>query len=362
MTLHDPLFTSFRIGDLELPNRVVMAPMFRGRGRHESHTPNSLLEAYYAQRASAGLIVTEACAVSEQGINCYRCTGIYSAAQVDAWRKVTDRVHEAGGRVFLQLLHAGRASHVMSRPGGSTPVAPSAIRGNSKTLTSDGFALFSQPRALLLGEIPEIVADFRAAARRARVAGFDGVEIHAANGYLLDQFMKDGSNERSDDYGGSIENRIRLTLEVLEAVKSEWDAGCVGIRVAPGAAQDASDSDPVTLFTRLVDEIDRCGAAYLHIVEGTASGTREVAGLDYRSLRRRFKGVWITNNGYTAGAAAAAIDAGDADLVSFGRPFAANPDLVDRFRRGVPLNEVDKSTLFIGEAQGLLDYQHASLA
>src|SRR6516225_8747858 len=315
MTLHDPLFTSFRIGDLELPNRVVMAPMFRGRGHHESHTPNSLLEAYYAQRASAGLIVTEACAVSEQGINCYRCTGIYSAAQVDAWRKVTDRVHEAGGRVFLQLLHAGRASHVMSRPGGSTPVA-----------------------------------------------GFDGVEIHAANGYLLDQFMKDGSNERSDDYGGSIENRIRLTLEVLEAVKSEWDAGCVGIRVAPGAAQDASDSDPVTLFTRLVDEIDRCGAAYLHIVEGTASGTREVAGLDYRSLRRRFKGVWITNNGYTAGAAAAAIDAGDADLVSFGRPFAANPDLVDRFRRGVPLNEVDKSTLFIGEAQGLLDYQHASLA
>jgi N-ethylmaleimide reductase len=205
-------------------------------------------------------------------------------------------------------------------------------------------------------EIPGVIESFRAGARRAREAGFDGVEIHAANGYLLDQFMKDGVNRRTDDFGGPIENRIRLTLGVLDAVKTEWEAARVGLRISPGPAQDAADSNPSALFGHLIDEVDRRGAGYVHMVEGTASGSRESADVDYSMLRRRFRGTWIANNGYTAKSAAAAIESRCADLISFGRPFVANPDLVQRFRCGAPLNEVDKSALFGGGREGLLDY------
>jgi N-ethylmaleimide reductase len=361
MTDLSALFKPFQLGDLTLGNRIAMSPMVRARADQGSHCPDDLLAEYYAQRVSAGLIVCEATAVSSQAANYYRSCGIYSGEQITAWHRITDRIHRSGGRAFLQLLHAGRATHLDNLPDGVQPVAPSAIRANCKTYTSRGFEWVSAPRALGDDEILDIVASFRAAARNARQAGFDGVEIHAANGYLLDQFMKDGSNHRVDDYGGSIDNRLRLTLQVLDAAVAEWGPARVGIRISCGPAQDASDSDPQALFTRLVDEIERRDVAYIHLIEGTAGLDSDSAPVDYHALRRRFRGVWMVNNGYTAQSAAEAVGSGYADLVSFGRLFVANPDLVARLRLGAPLNALNKETLFGGGAVGLTDYPFMGL-
>jgi N-ethylmaleimide reductase len=350
------LFEPFRLGDLALPNRIVMAPLTRNRASRGTDAPHDLNARYYVQRASAGLLITEASQISRQGQGYIWTPGIYTAEQVAGWRKVTESVHSAGGRIVIQLWHVGRVSHVDLQAGGAAPVAPSAIRARTKTYLESGFADVSEPRALELSEIADIVGDYETGARLAQEAGFDGVEIHAANGYLLDQFMKDGSNKRTDAYGGSIENRTRLTLEVAEAVAAVWGPGRVGIRLSPAPVNDAADSDPQALFGHVVDGLDRLGLAYIHVIEGQTGGARDAIPFDYGALRRAFRGAYIANNGYTRELAAEAVASGAADLVAFGKAYIANPDLVERFRLNAPLNEPDKATFYGGDARGYIDY------
>jgi N-ethylmaleimide reductase len=266
-------------------------------------------------------------------------------------------VHEAGGRIFAQLWHVGRISHVSLQPNGGAPVAPSAIRANTRTYLDSGFAEVSEPRALEIAEIPGIVADFANAAANAKRAGFDGVELHGANGYLIDQFLRDGTNTRVDAYGGSIENRARFALEVVDAVVKVWPASRVGIRIAPvSPANDIADSNPAAIFGHLVAELSERKIAYVHVVEGATQGDRNIAPFDWAALRRAFSGAYIANNGYTREMADAALAAGNADLVAFGRPFIANPDLVERLRRGAELATGDRATFFGGGAKGYTDY------
>ena len=350
------LFSPARFGDLALANRVVMAPLTRNRAG-AGLVPSPLAAEYYAQRAGAGLIITEATQVSRGAQGYLDTPGIYTPDQVTGWRAVADAVHAKGGRIVVQLWHVGRISHSSLLPEGVQPVAPSAIRANAKTFTADGFVDVSEPRALALEEIPGVVDEFRTAARNAIDAGFDGVEIHGANGYLIDQFLRDGANHREDAYGGSIENRTRFLFEVVKAVADEIGAGRVGVRLSPVTpAGDLRDSDPQPLFERAVERLDTLGIAYIHMIEGATGGDRNVAPFDYPALRRRFSGAWIVNNGYDRAMALDAVASQQADAVAFGVPYLANPDLVVRLEQDAPLNTPDSDTFYGGGAKGYTDY------
>lgn len=350
------LFDPYTLGSLTLSNRVVLAPLTRNRAG-AGFVPSEFAATYYGQRASAGLLIAEATQISQQGQGYQDTPGIYSQAQIDGWRGVTAAVHAQGGRIFLQLWHVGRVSHVDLQENGAAPVAPSAIRAETKTFVNNGFVDVSEPRALALDELPGIVNDFRQAAANAIAAGFDGVEIHGANGYLLDQFAKDGANVRTDAYGGSIENRARLMLEVTAAVVDEIGAERTGIRISPvSPTNGVSSSDPQAQFDYIVDQLDALGIVYLHVVEGATGGPRDVAPFDFDSLRRRFKNTYIANNGYSLDLATSRLAEGKADLFAFGRPFIANPDLVERLKAGAPLAALNPATLFGGGAAGYIDY------
>jgi N-ethylmaleimide reductase len=356
MTNSNDLFSPYALGPIMLSNRIVMAPLTRNRAG-PGLVPGDLAAEYYSQRASAGLLIAEASQISQQGQGYQDTPGIYTSAQIAGWRKVTAAVHAKGGRIFLQLWHVGRVSHVDLQAGGAAPVAPSAIRAATMTFVNNGFAEVSEPRALELSEIPGIVNDFPQAAANAIEAGFDGVEIHGANGYLLDQFAKDGANLRTDAYGGSIENRARLMLEVAAAVADEIGAGRTGIRLSPASpANGVSSSDPQAQFAYIVDRLDELGLVYIHVVEGATGGPRDAGAFDFDSLRRRFQNTYIANNGYVLDLANARLAEGKADLFAFGRPFIANPDLVERLRTGVPLAAFDQATLYGGGAAGYTDY------
>jgi N-ethylmaleimide reductase len=360
-TLFDPL----QVGRLRLPNRIVMAPLTRNRAPGAVPTP--LMAEYYAQRASAGLLITEATAISAQGQGYAQVPGLYGTEQLDGWRKVTDAVHAKGGRIVCQLWHVGRVSHVDLQPDNQKPVAPSAITAKTKTylVRPDGTGEFvptSEPRALDATELPGIVRDFvHAAMHCVSSAGFDGVEVHGANGYLLDQFMKTGSNQRADDYGGSIQNRARLLLEVMRAITDEIGGDRVGLRLSP--VTPAVDEDPQKLFDYVVKQLAPMHLAYVHVIEGATGGPRDIPDrpFDYRAMREAYRaagghGAWMVNNGYDRALAEQALAHGDADLVAFGQLYIANPDLVRRFRDDAPLNKPDRKTFYGGGAQGYTDY------
>lgn len=355
--MSDPiLFSPFTLGDIPLANRVVMAPLTRNRAG-PGFVPGPLAAEYYAQRASAGLIIAEATQISQQGQGYQDTPGIYTPAQVEGWRAVTDAVHARGGRIFLQLWHVGRVSHTALQPGGGAPVGPSAIQAEAKTFLDGAFLDVSEPRALALEELPGIIDDYRRAAANAIAAGFDGVEVHGANGYLLDQFAKDGANRRTDAYGGSIENRARLLLEAAQAVAEEIGAGRTGIRISPVTpANGIATSDPQPLFEHIVEGLDALNLVYLHVIEGATGGPRDIAPFDYGALRRRFSNAYVANNGFDLALAEQQLAAGAADLIAFGRPFIANPDLVERLRTGAPLADYDQATLYGGGAKGYADY------
>lgn len=363
------LFDPITIGDIALKNRVVMAPLTRNRS--PGAVPNTLNVTYYEQRATAGLLITEGTAITQQGQGYADVPGLYTPEALDGWRKVTDAVHAKGGRIVVQMWHVGRISHDSLQPGGGKPVAPSAIRAKSKTylVNADGtgsFAETSEPHALEIAEIKAIVEDYRRAARAAIDAGFDGIEIHAANGYLIDQFLRSGSNHRTDAYGGSIENRARFLFEVMDAVTNEIGAGRVGIRLSPVTpANDAFDPQPQQVFGHVVKHLARYPLAYIHIIEGATGGPRDHQQgdqpFDYDALRSTYvaaggKAAWMTNNGYDRALAVKTVKDGEADLVAFGKPFIANPDLVERLKRDAPLNAPDQATFYGGGAKGYTDY------
>ena len=356
------LFEPLRFGDISVTNRVVMAPLTRNRAAAQQ-VPSALAVEYYTQRASAGLIVTEASQISPEGQGYLDTPGIHSPEQVAAWRKVTEAVHAKGGKIVIQLWHVGRISHVSLQPGGIAPVSSTARTAVAKTFTKDGFVDTSTPRALRLDEMPRIVADYRHAARCAMQAGFDGVEVHGANGYLLDQFLRDSINDRTDAYGGPIANRARLLLEVMAAVATEVGAGRTGLRLSPVTpVNDAQqDTDAQALFNHVVEQLAPLKLAFLHVIEGQTGGARDVARFDFDALRARFKqgnpnGAWMVNNGYSRQMALDAVSSNQADLVAFGRPFISNPDLVQRLKLGVELNKLNPKTLYGGGAEGYTDY------
>ena len=358
----DALFRSFRLGPLTLPNRVVMAPLTRARAAQPGDVPTAMNARYYAQRAGTGLIISEATQVSPQGKGYAFTPGIHSEEQVEGWRRVTSAVHEAGGRIHLQLWHVGRISRPELQPGGERPVAPSAIRpeGAKTFISSDsGMVDVLEPRALEADEIPGVVEQFRNGAENARRAGFDGVEIHAANGYLLDQFLRSGSNRRTDAYGGSVENRMRFPLMVVEAVTEVWGPGRTGIRVSPtGSFNDMRDDDPVATYGAFARQLQEAGIAYIEVVEDSFQGNHAAGRPEsvIEAIREGFRGAYIANGAYTADEARGRIEAGLADLVSFGRPAIANPDLAERFRLGAPLNDWDADTFYGGDERGYTDY------
>jgi len=355
------LYTPVQIGAVRLDHRIVQAPLTRLRSDQPGDVPSAMMVEYYGQRASkGGLQIAEATTVSVQGRGYLGAPGIYSDAQVAGWRKVVDAVHAKGGAIFLQLWHVGRQSHV-SMTGGTAPLAPSAIAVEDLVFTKDGWIKASPARALEVNEIKQIVEQFRQGAIRAKAAGFDGVEIHGANGYLIDQSLQDGSNTRTDIYGGSIENRTRLLLEVTDAVTSVWGANRVGVRLGPsGTFGSMSDSDPDALFRYAVTQLNRFGLAYLHLIEPRIVGSKLRAdGLPpvaAHQLRNVFDGPIIVAGGFERHSAENIVDNGDADLVAFGRHFAANPDLVERLRRDLPLNAHDRDTFYGGNERGYTDY------
>ena len=359
---NDILFSTFKLGDLTLPNRIVMAPLTRSRSSQPGDVPNDLNAQYYRQRAGAGLIIAEATQVSPQGKGYAFTPGIHSDAQVEGWRKVTSAVHEAGGRIHLQLWHVGRISHPSLQPNGEKPVAPSAIKpeGAQTYISAEsGMVDIPEPRALSEEEIPAVVEQFRLGAENAKRAGFDGVEIHAANGYLLDQFLRSESNQRTDAYGGSVENRLRFPMMVVEAVVGVWGAERTGIRVSPtGSANAMRDADPVATYGALAKRLDEAGIAYIEVVEDSFQGNleqgRPQAVID--AIRENFKGPYIGNGHYTGDEARERIEAGQCDLASFGRPFISNPDLPERIRQGAALNEWDASSFYGGDERGYTDY------
>lgn len=360
-TLFDPVTA----GDLHLANRIVMAPLTRNRAPDAIPTP--LMAEYYAQRASAGLLITEATAISHEAQGYADVPGLYGTEQLDGWKRVTQAVHDAGGKIVTQLWHVGRVSHVELQPHFQKPVAPSAIRAHTKTVLIKGgvptFVDTSEPRALDAAEIPGIVQAYRHAAMNAISAGFDGVEIHAANGYLIDQFLKTGANHRKDDYGGSIANRARLLREVVAAVTDAIGGGRTGIRLSPVTpANDIVDADPQPLFEHVAHALGRYGLAYVHVIEGATGGPRELPDrpFDYAAFKTAYRqaggrGAWMVNNGYDLPLAQQAVADG-ADLVAFGKAYIANPDLVARLRRGGPFNPPDKMTFYGGGEKGYTDY------
>ncbi len=350
------LLSPLTLGQLELPNRVVMAPLTRSRAGQPGDVPTPLNVEYYRQRASAGLIISEGSQITPQGQGYSLTPGIYSEAQVAGWRAVTEAVHAAGGRIFMQLWHVGRISHHLLQPEAGAPVAPSAIRAESQSfvISAEGATLVpcDTPRALGSDELPQLVADYRAAAERAQAAGFDGVEIHAANGYLLHQFLATGSNQRDDAYGGSLERRARLLLEVVDAVSAVWGAGRVGVRLSPfGPFNDISDSEAQPMAFYLAEALAARQIAYLHINEQVALSDELRHG-----VRQRFGGAIIVAGSYDAPRAEAILASGLADAVAFGRPYIANPDLVARLAAEAPWNLPDESTFYGGGAQGYTDY------
>ena len=350
------LFTPIRLGPYELESRIVMAPLTRNRAG-PGNVPQDMNVEYYAQRASAGLIITEATQISPQGMGYPGTPGIHSPEQVGGWLRVTDAVHARGGRIFLQLWHVGRISHPSLQPDGTLPVAPSAIKPDGDAITFDGPQSFVTPRALETNEIPGIIDDYRAAAVNALAAGFDGVEIHAANGYLLDQFLRDGTNRPEDAYGGSLENRARLLLEVTEAVAEVWGGDKVGVRLSPiNSFNSISDSNPNTTFPYVSWRMNRFGLAYLHVVERDVTGLPGENGYGKRKLRAAFHGLYIANGGYDHLRGDWAVGSKAVDLVAFGKLFISNPDLPERLRRAAPLNEADQATFYGGDEHGYTDY------
>jgi len=355
------LFSPIQVGSLALPNRIIMAPMTRNRAPET--IPNALMATYYVQRASAGLLITEGTQISEQGIGYPATPGIHSVEQADGWRRITTAVHAEGGHIFAQLWHCGRISHPNFHAG-ERPVAPSAIKPAGQAVTYQGMQDFVTPRALESSELPGIVEQYRHAAATAMQAGFDGVELHAANGYLLDQFLRDGSNQRSDDYGGGVEHRARLVLEVVAAVCEEIGADKVGIRLSPlQPFNDMHDSNPQCLFCYVVEQLNHFGLAYLHVTE-MGKDTVDAAGptFDLALLRERWQGVYITNGGYDLDKANAAIASGAANGIAFGTLILANPDLAERFRVSAPLNTPDANTFYGGTEQGYTDYPSLTTA
>lgn len=358
-TLFDPV----SLGDLHLANRVIMAPLTRMRTQ-----PGNLMSPinaeYYAQRSTAGLIISEACQISQQGQGYPATPGIHNADQVAGWKRVTDAVHENSGKIVLQLWHVGRISHSSHQPGGKPPVAPSAIRPSGQVFTAHWQQVdFETPHALEISEIQSILNDYVAAAKLAQQASFDGVEVHGANGYLLDQFLQDGSNQRTDEYGGSIQNRARLLLEVVDQVIAVWGKGRVGVRLSPyGTFNDMSDSDPVGLFSYVLDQLNQRQIAYVHMIEprATTAGGNDDNNLEAPStselFRHRFKGGFISAGGYNPEMARKAVESGQVDAVAFGRSYIANPDLVERIRSNAPLNSYHRATFYGGGAEGYTDY------
>lgn len=361
--IYDPI----DLGGLHLKNRIFMAPLTRNRANPDG-TPGPMAETYYRQRSSAGLIITEATQISAMGKGYINTPGIYLAEHVAGWRKIVDGVHGEGGRVFLQLWHVGRISHASLLPGKVQPVAPSAVRANSKTVTENGFVDVSEPRALSLSEIADTIEDYRKAAACAKDAGFDGVEIHAANGYLIDQFLQSRSNLRTDRYGGSVSNRIRFLIEVAQAVLDVWEAERVGVRLSPRSTfNDMGDENPDATFTAAIGELAKLRLSYLHMVEtspGDALASPELRAL-FASLRRNWPGHYIANGGYDGPSGERAVAAGHADAIAYGRAFLANPDLPRRLLHRAPLNEPDQATFYGGTEHGYIDYpawDHAALA
>lgn len=355
------LFTPIQLGPLRLRNRIVMAPMTRNRAG-AGGVPTDLNALYYRQRSSAGLIITEGSPVSPQGVGYPNTPGIYTEEQAAGWKKVTQVVHAEGGCIFLQLWHVGRISHPSLQPDNNVPVAPSAIAPQGEAITFTGPQPFITPRALDISEIAGIVEDFRQAALNAKSAGFDGVEIHAANGYLLDQFLRDGTNHRTDGYGGSTKNRSRLLLEVIDAVATVWHHERVGVRISPiNPFNDMTDSDPLHLFTDLAQRLQPLSLAYLHVVEGAINSPLGIENtIDWQKLRHVYGGIYMANGGYDKHRAEHCVKSGHADLVSFGELFISNPDLPQRLRSDTPLNTPDQSRYYGGDAQGYTDYPFIS--
>lgn len=351
------LFSAVTLGNMNLKNRMVMAPMTRNRASSDN-VPQVMNVEYYHQRASAGLIITEASQVSAEGVGYPGTPGIYNNEQVTGWQQISDAVHNEGGRIFIQLWYCGRISHPDLLPGGRTPVAPSALKPEGEAMTFEGMKAFVEPHALETDEIQVIVAQYRNAAEKAKQAGFDGVEIHAANGYLIDQFLRDGSNQRSDEYGGNVENRMRFLNQVIETVCEVWHSNQVGIRLSPeNSFNSMSDSDPQTHFDYFITQLQPRSLAYCHILEGDMiNGQRNV---DYRALRDAYQGIYIANNGYDKNRAQTALANNDCDLVAFGIPFLANPDLVYRYQNDLPLNPADQVTFYGGDKTGYTDYPFA---
>lgn len=349
------LFSPIKIGPYDVRNRIVMAPLTRSRAG-DGNVPHALNALYYAQRASAGLIIAEATQVVPEGQGYVWTPGIHSDKQIAGWKKVTDAVRIAGGRIFLQLWHVGRISHPSFQPDGGLPVAPSAIKPETQAFTANGFEPIPTPRELDASELPDIVASYHQATQNALAAGFDGVEVHGANGYLLDQFLRDGTNQRNDDYGGSIENRSRFLLEVVDTVIAAAGAERVGVRISPQNGQnDIRDSDPQPLFEYVAKRLSGKGLAFLHVIEGDTSGA-PVAPFDYGAIKRVFDGLYMANNGYDRERGMAAIANGKADLIAYGKPFISNPDLVARFLLNAPLAKFDHDTFYGGAAKGYTDY------
>jgi N-ethylmaleimide reductase len=348
------LFEPLQLGDLRLANRMVMAPMTRNRADGNG-LATALMVTYYRQRASAGLIITESAPISPEGVGYPGTPLIHSNLQAQAWRQVTEAVHSTGGLIFIQLQHCGRISHPSLLPNNATPVAPSALAPEGKAITYSGLQDFVIPRALATDEIASIVVQFRHGAQMAQGAGFDGVEVHGANGYLIDQFLRDGSNHRTDAYGGSVHSRMRLLDEVLDAVCSVWPAHRVGLRLTPeNRFNSMSDTNPQAHFEYFLQQLSPRRLAYVHVLEGDMMTRSHV--LDYRALRSKFTGPYIANNGYDLERAQSAIRGGEADLVAFGIPFLANPDLPRRYRENLPLNKADHSSFYGGAAAGYTDY------
>jgi N-ethylmaleimide reductase len=355
------LFSPIRVGAIELSHRVVLAPLTRMRADLPGNVPNDLMTEYYGQRASpGGLMITEATYISPTGNGGYASPGIFTDAQVAGWRKIVEAVHAKGAKIILQLWHVGRQSHVDLQPNGQAPIAPSAIQAEVRALLARGPAPGSMPRAIELSEIPRLVDEFRRGAKRAKEAGFDGVEVHGANGYLIDQFLQDNSNRRTDAYGGSVENRARFLLEVVEAITSVWGSNRVGVRIGPSNKFGAmADSTPGVTFSYVARSLARFGLAYLHVIEPRVTGNiseNEKPPVAAGWVRLLFGGPVIAAGGFNAAGADAILTKGDADLIAFGRPFLANPDLPERLRRNLPLNPYDRNTFYYGGTKGYTDY------
>ncbi len=351
------LYKNGQIGSISVKNRIFMAPLTRNRADAQG-IPSPMAAEYYAQRASGGLLITEATQISPMGKGYINTPGIHTQEQVQAWKKITKAVHDKGGKIIMQLWHVGRISHTSLLPDGQAPLAPSAIAAKSQTFTQDGPTDVSTPREITLAEIKSTINDYKIAAQNAKDAGFDGIEIHAANGYLIDQFLQDKSNKRTDDYGGSLENRVRFLNEVTKSVLTVWGAGHVGVRLSPtGTFNDMGDSNPLETFSAAINALNTYNLAYLHMVEkfpGIESGAEENNII--KTLRALWKGAYITNGDYGRDAAEKAVDSGYADAVAFGRIYIANPDLAERLQTNAPLNEPDGSTFYGGGAEGYIDY------